>query len=137
MMARLSSLKTKFAGLLLKLGRVRLLGPLVQFFFTRMNTFLPVERLSENEYWVAFHHPQPEYPLHILILPKRKIKNLMDVTSDSSELFSTLFSMVQALIDAYHLELHGYRLITNGGPNQSIPQWHWHLISEHIGEPDA
>lgn len=136
-MVRSSSLKTKTAGLILKLARVRLLRPLVHFFFTHMNNFLPVERLSENEYWVAFHHPHPDYPLHILILPGHRIDNLMDAPGDSPESFSTLFSIVQALIIDYQLESHGYRLITNGGPHQSIPQWHWHLVSEYTGETHA
>jgi histidine triad (HIT) family protein len=137
MMARSSSLKANFAGLVFKLARMRVLRPLVYFFFSHMNNFLPVERLSENEYWVAFHHPQPAHPLHILMMPRRNIENLMDAPGSSPELFSALFTMVQSLITEFKLEHYGYRLITNGGPYQSIPQWHWHLISELNGEPDA
>ena len=137
MMVRLSSLKAKVIRVLIQLGRVRGLRPLVHFFFTHMNNFLPVERLSENEDWVAFHHPQPDYPLHILILPRRRIDALIDVPENCSELFASLFPLVQSLIKGYQLDQYGYRLITNGGPHQSIPQWHWHLISEYPGETHA
>jgi diadenosine tetraphosphate (Ap4A) HIT family hydrolase len=41
-----------------------------------------------------------------------------------------LIETVQSLIAEFQLEDKGYRLITNGGPHQTIPQWHWHLVSE-------
>lgn len=99
-----------------------------------MDRFLPVDRLYENDSWLAFEHPQPDYPLHILILPKESIPSLMDSPLKSPELFRDLMTAVQTLVRQYDLESRGYRLITNGGPNQSIPQWHWHLISETPGD---
>lgn len=100
-----------------------------------MIQLLPVDRLIENENWLAFHHPKPEYPLHILILPKQSISSLLEAKQPG--LFVSLFEVVKDLIDEFDLDRKGYRLITNGGPNQSIPQWHWHLISEQREEADA
>ncbi len=132
-MARSSSLKTKFLRSLLYLGRLRLLRPLVTFFFKHMDTFLPVDRCYENAHWAAFHHPQPEYPLHILILPKQSIPSLTAAPLDKG-LYADLIEVVQTLVAEYQLEEKGYRLITNGGPHQTIPQWHWHLISEKVND---
>lgn len=129
MMAELSSLKTKLLALGLKAARCPIFRPLVQFSFNHMDTFLPVERLAENDHWVAFHHPQPDYALHILIIPKAGIPTLMAAPLESGEPFLALLALVQSLIAKFNLEKVGYRLITNGGPNQTIPQWHWHLIS--------
>lgn len=132
----MSSLKNKSVKFLLALARLRLMRPWVKIFFNHMDRFLSAERLYENEHWVGFKHPQPDYPLHILILPKRSITSLTGVSLDSV-LFTQLFEAVQKLAADFELEKHGYRLITNGGPNQTIPQWHWHLISDHYGETDA
>jgi len=55
---------------------LRLARPLVTILFRHMDKILPVDRLCENEYWMAFHHPKPEYPLHILILPKQGLPTL-------------------------------------------------------------
>jgi diadenosine tetraphosphate (Ap4A) HIT family hydrolase len=41
-----------------------------------------------------------------------------------------LFSAAQSLVVEFHLDKAGYRLSTNGGPYQAIPQLHFHLISE-------
>lgn len=133
-MARSSSLKTKLGRFLLRAARSKLLRPGVRFFFTHMDRFLPVDRLYENEHWLAFEHPQPVYPLHLLLLPKQPISSLMDTSLEDTAVYRDLMAAVQVLVQRYNLETRGYRLITNGGPNQSIPQWHWHLISETPGD---
>ena len=129
-MAKSSSLKRKLLALALRFARWRALRPMVGFLFRHLDAFLPVDRLYQNDHWVAFHHPRPGYTLHILILPRKNIPSLMQAPLDSTESYSALFAAVQTLVREFELEACGYRLICNGGPNQSIPQWHWHLISE-------
>jgi len=125
----LSSLKTKLLTLGLRLASWPVFHPLVRLFFNHMDQFLLVERLAENDHWVVFRHPQPEYPLHLLIVSKKAFPNLATAPLDSGEPLIALFEIVQTLIKTFDLENWGYRLITNGGPNQTIPQWHWHLVS--------
>ncbi len=128
-MAGSSSLKTRILALGLKAARWRILRPFVRFAFNYMDPLLPVARLAENDHWVAFYHPQPDYALHILIIPRKAVPTLAAASLDSGDAFIALFDLVQSLISKFDLERVGYRLITNGGPNQTIPQWHWHLIS--------
>lgn len=123
------SLKARLFSFLFKAAGIPCLKPLVTFFFNHMNQFLPIDRLYEGDFWEAFHHPNPAYPLHILILPKAAIASLVEAPGDQTGFYADLFSIIQHLIQELNLEERGYRLITNGGPNQSLPQWHWHLIS--------
>ena len=129
-MAGLPLRKSELLSLVFTVGRLRFLRPLVTFFYPHMHRFLSLERLAENEHWMAVHHPQPEYLLHILILPKAGITSLSDAPSDDPQLYADLIQLVQALVSDFSLEDQAYRLITNGGENQSIPIWHWHLVSE-------
>lgn len=103
---------------------------MVSFFYRYMNDLLPIDRLRENAHWVATLHPSPDYPLHILILPKQGIPSLACAPGDDPSLFTDLFLIVQELIRDYHLEDSAYRLVSNGGENQAIPIWHWHLVCE-------
>jgi histidine triad (HIT) family protein len=128
-MARSSSLRTKSLQWLLAALRWPPLGAAVRFIFKYMNPLLPMDRLCENRDWLAFHHPQPEYSLHILILPKQWVARLSDAPEGQPGFYLSLFELVKQLVECFDLEAVGYRLITNGGPNQSIPQWHWHLVS--------
>jgi histidine triad (HIT) family protein len=99
--------------------------------FTRMSFALPAHRLRETGTLLAFHHPQPAYPLHILLVPRREIASLMalDPALDATFL-ADLMATVQSLVAEFRLEQGGYRLIANGGEFQDFPYLHFHLISE-------
>jgi histidine triad (HIT) family protein len=86
--------------------------------------------LRETKTLLAFHHPQPSYPVHILLVPKRALRRFTDLTVADSELISEIIQTAQSLIAEFNLERGGYRLIVNGGDYQAVPQLHFHLISE-------
>jgi len=130
-MKNMKSLKEKLILFFLGAARLPIVKPLVTFFFNHMNDFLPYDRLIDGIYWQAFHHPKPVYPIHILILPKTSIPSLSLAPKNITGLYTDLFRVVHELIEKFDLEESGYRLITNGGSYQSLPQWHWHLISEN------
>lgn len=102
------------------------------WYFTHMTFTLPVHRLRETPTLIAFDHPQPAYPVHILIVPRRAYPSLMDVPAADTAFWSDLTATVQSLVRELQLEQPGYRLITNGGPYQEVPQLHFHLVS---GDP--
>ena len=108
----------------------RLAGQLAGWVFAHLSFALPVDRLIETPEWIAFYHPKPCYPLHILLVPKKAIANLSAIDPNDSGLISGLIEIVQLLVKQLDLQNRGYRLITNGGPYQSIQQLHFHLISE-------
>jgi histidine triad (HIT) family protein len=89
---------------------------------------IPVERLRETDSLVAFFHPRPDYPFHVLLVPKKAIRSLPDLDPDEPFL-ADIVSAVQSLVSEYHLA--AYRLIVNGGEYQEFPHLHFHLISNH------
>jgi histidine triad (HIT) family protein len=94
-----------------------------------MSFIIPVKRLRETETLMAFYHPQPTHPVHILLVPKRPLSTLTDLSPADTDFMADLFSTAQSLIAEFNLEADGYRLITNGGPYQDIPHLHFHLVS--------
>jgi histidine triad (HIT) family protein len=94
-----------------------------------MSFALPVKRLRETATLIAFYHPRPGYPVHILIVPKKALSNLSELTQSDASFIADLFSTVQELVAELALEEPGYRLIVNGGAYQDVPQLHFHLIS--------
>jgi histidine triad (HIT) family protein len=115
---------------LFHLARTRPGGWLVRLGFTRMSFAIPVKRLRETPSLLAFHHPSPSYPLHVLLVARRDYHSLLDVPPDDSAFFRDLFETVQSLVREFGLEQGGYRLIANGGAYQDIPILHFHLVSE-------
>jgi histidine triad (HIT) family protein len=114
----------------LRLARSGLGHLLVGWVFTHMSFAIPVKRLRETETLLAFHHPQPSHTLHILLVPKRPFSTLLDVPPDTADFLRDLLETVQSLVREFGLEQCGYRLITNGGAYQDVPQLHFHLVSD-------
>ncbi len=96
-----------------------------------MSFALPLDRLRETSTLLAFTHPRPAYPLHILLVPKKPIATLADLdpTADS-DFLTDLYATVQGLVEQFQLAQGGYRLIVNGGKYQDFPYLHFHLVSD-------
>lgn len=104
------------------------LAPLIGWMFAHMSFVIPVQRLRETNTLMAFHHPKPSYPFHVLLVPKKAVASLTDLDSAESTFLNDLFSTVQSLVNEF--QLPAYRLIVNGGEYQDFPQLHFHLISD-------
>jgi histidine triad (HIT) family protein len=98
--------------------------------FRTMSWAIPVERLVETPSLMAFHHPVPTYPVHILIVPKRNYANILAIPPEDSEFQRDLFMTVAKLVGDFSLEKTGYRLICNGGSYQDVPHLHFHLVGD-------
>ena len=117
------------ARLLFHLARTPLLGGVVGWSFTHLSSLVPVQRLYETDVVVAFRHPRPAYPLHILIVPKRPVRSLQALAPADGVLLQEVVAAAQHLVGQLGLERRGYRLIVNGGRYQDVPQLHFHLVS--------
>jgi len=96
--------------------------------FEKFPQFLPVKRIDENDRAIAFHHPKPCYEKHILIIPKKSIKNLSSLSNSELPYIQDCFKLVKTIIKKFNWEMKEYKLIVNGGKNQKIKQLHFHLI---------
>ena len=96
-----------------------------------MSFAIPAKRLRETETLLAFHHPKPSYPFHVVLVPKQAIFSLMELDPAQGNFLSDLFSTVQSLVTEF--QLPAYRLIVNGGEYQDFPHLHFHLISPRSG----
>src|SRR5437868_7029697 len=105
-----------------------LFAPLIGWIFVHMSFAIPVERLRETETLIAFYHPKPAYPFHVLLVPKKAVTSLKELDPTDTTFLTDLYSTVQNLVNEF--QLPAYRLIVNGGEYQDFPQLHFHLISD-------
>lgn len=115
--------------MLLRLARSRLAGGVVGWVCAHMSWALPVRRLHETPTLIAFHHPRPAYPFHVLIVPKAARRSLTDLSAADSDFLVDLMVTVNRLVADHDLAASGYRLIANGGAFQDVPQLHFHLVA--------
>jgi histidine triad (HIT) family protein len=102
----------------------------IGWIFAYMSWMIPVKRLHETPTLLAFYHPVPSYPVHILIVPKRTYASITAISPKDAAFHVDLFQTVAKLVSDLSLETQGYRLICNGGTYQDVPHLHFHLISE-------
>ena len=88
---------------------------------------LPIKRVRETDSLLAFHHPQPAYPFHVVLVPKKVIRSFAELALTEPFLVD-LITVTQSLVAEHHLS--ACQLVVNGGEYQEFPLLHFHLISE-------
>ena len=90
---------------------------------------IPCDKVFENERIIAFRDIYPAAPVHILIVPKKAIPDIMHAAKEDAPLLAEVVFVAQELAKKFHIE-QGFRLLTNNGPEagQSIFHLHFHLI---------
>lgn len=80
----------------------------------------------ESDDVVAFRDINPAGPTHILVLPRRHIASVQDLTPDDGPLLVAMFEAVNRLADQDGLR-GGYRVVSNVGEDAGQSVWHLHL----------
>lgn len=114
----------------LSFSRLKFVLGLIAWLIRTIPAYLPIQRLFLNQTVVAFFHPQPLYPFHVLVIPRARILTLQAITPADAPLLQECFSVIQHIVSQYSLSLCGYQIIVNGGQYQQFPLLHFHLISE-------
>jgi len=90
---------------------------------------MTAEIVFENDRVIAIEDIAPKAPVHLLIMPKKPIKNIQSVDPEDLELIGECVAVAQQLAKQYNVD-GGYRLLTNNGPSagQSVFHLHFHLL---------
>ncbi len=98
---------------------------------------IPSNKVYEDDEVLAFRDIAPKAPTHILIIPKKHIAALAEVTEEDACLLGKIQLLAKKLAEQEGIGESGYRLLTNSGPNsgQEVAHLHYHLIGgEKLGD---
>ncbi len=87
---------------------------------------IPKDFAYEDTEVMAFADINPIKEIHILIVPKKHIKDFIDIKDEG--LMTKLKNVGQKIIKEQKLEEKGYRIVVNGGGAQIIDHLHLHII---------
>jgi diadenosine tetraphosphate (Ap4A) HIT family hydrolase len=94
---------------------------------------IPSDKVYEDEEILAFRDLEPQAPVHVLIIPRRHIGSLDELTesADDRALLGYLMSKVHVIAAELGLE-NGYRLVANTGEDgmQTVRHLHFHLLGK-------
>lgn len=88
---------------------------------------LPSEKVYENEDVFAFRDISPQAPVHVLIVPKKHIVDVLDVSGDDGVIFQNLFRAAQQIAAKLGIAGSGFRTVFNSGDHACQTMYHLHL----------
>ena len=91
---------------------------------------IPASIVYEDDRVVAFNDINPQAPTHILVVPKRHIASLNELTPDDDALVGELNRRAAAIAQERGIEARGYRTVfnTNRDAGQTVFHIHLHLL---------
>jgi diadenosine tetraphosphate (Ap4A) HIT family hydrolase len=115
-------------------------SPLSAFFighiFAHLSFLLPGIKANQQSQVVVLHHPLPSSGVHLLAVPKLKIRSFLDLDLTAPSGRQLVIALLRSLAEvAVWLKLNRYTLILNGGQYQDVPQLHVHLIDTNLDLP--
>lgn len=89
---------------------------------------IPAKIVYQDERLMAFHDIAPKAETHLLVIPKRHIENLNDLSHRDAELMSHLMLKIPEI--AAQQGLTGFRTVTNTGieGGQEVFHMHFHIL---------
>jgi len=92
---------------------------------------IPASIIYEDERLIAFKDINPQAPLHALIVPKRHIASLNELTAEDDELVGEMVRRAAALANQQGYAERGFRTVfnTNAEAGQTVFHIHWHLLA--------
>jgi len=92
---------------------------------------LPVEKVDETEYVLAFHHPRPSFaPAHVVLVPKKHVVSLEALTTEDAHLVADMMTKLSRVSAAVSREHGGAQVLTNVGGYQHSRHLHWLVVND-------
>jgi len=91
---------------------------------------IPSGIIYQDEELIAFRDINPQAPTHLLIIPKKHIPSLAQLSQAELPLMGRMVTVANKLAKEEGIAETGYRLVLNYGEwgGQVVPHLHMHLI---------
>lgn len=91
---------------------------------------IPANRVYEDDDVLAFHDINPQAPVHVLVIPKRKITSFAEFAEKDASEIGNYVKKVAQVARQLGLDDDGYRVIFNHGRDgqQTVAYVHAHIL---------
>ncbi len=98
---------------------------------------IPANIVYEDNEIIAFKDIQPAAPIHILVIPKKHIPSLVELTKEDEVIVGKIYTIINKIAEEQGVKEKGYRVIVNCGKDggQEVGHLHFHLLAgKPLGE---
>ena len=87
--------------------------------------------MYEDDRVIAFYDVNPAAPIHILVVPKKHIETLLDVSEEDGDLISYIYKIINKIAKDEGFADNGFRVIANCGEDsgQEVKHIHFHVLA--------
>ena len=91
---------------------------------------IPADVVYEDEFVLAFKDINPQAPVHVLVIPKQRIKSFANLRNSDASYVGEYMTRVSLVADKLGLEQGGYRIVFNHGKDgqQTVDHIHAHIL---------
>ena len=91
---------------------------------------IPSAIVYEDDRLIAIKDIRPQAPVHLLIIPKKHIPTLLDLSEEDRELIGHTYLVANKLAKEKSTAQCGFRIVANCGPDsgQEVFHIHFHLL---------
>lgn len=88
---------------------------------------VPAQLVHDDADFAAFHDITPQAPVHVVVIPKRHIARVSEVTAGDAALAGRLVVTANRLARQLNVAESGYRLVINCNAHGGQTVYHLHL----------
>jgi histidine triad (HIT) family protein len=91
---------------------------------------IPATVVYEDDHALAFRDLRPMAPTHVLVIPKKHIAAIHDLTAEHTETMGNVLLAARRVADQEGLTKDGFRLVINDGDaaGQTVHHIHVHVL---------
>jgi histidine triad (HIT) family protein len=90
-----------------------------------VNGKIPSKPVYQDDHCIVIHDLHPQAPVHLLVIPKKHVVDIMDMTKDE------YYRFMQTIRDVITRQgVRKFRLVHNGKGAQFIPHAHVHIMGQ-------
>ena len=93
-----------------------------------INKEIPKDFNFESDSLVVFPDINPSADVHLLVVPKKHIASIREVSEKHAKLLVEVYQTIVRLVQQNNLQDNFYRVVVNGGRAQHVPHLHFHLL---------
>lgn len=99
-----------------------------------VNKEIPSNIVYEDEKVMAFHDINPQAPYHILVVPKKHVSTLLDLTEEDKELIGHIYLTIKKIAQDLGFAERGYRVVVNckEEAGQTVFHVHFHVLAGRV-----
>ena len=91
------------------------------------NGTIPSKKVYENAEVFAFDDIHPMAPVHVIVIPKKHIPTIMDLTKEDMNSMGSIFTAVQEVARIKGIDEKGFRVVINCNKEGGQVIFHMHV----------